>query len=129
MLPIAGLNDYSLLLGIAGDYSGPVPSQSSTDPATPAGPAAPACKASRKFYNGIPDVDNTEMYYVGIIDILTAFEGGLAALLLFLFPLLLPRGQGRGARHEIGVPEEFLLHSAEQLCEVCPVLFALPAFS
>eukprot|EP00668_Euglena_longa_P003347 GGOE01003920.1.p1 GENE.GGOE01003920.1~~GGOE01003920.1.p1 ORF type:complete len:821 (-),score=152.37 GGOE01003920.1:294-2756(-) len=71
-----GLNDYSLLLGIASGCRGPLSSQSSTDIINVAsGAASTGCKASRKFYHGIPDADNTETYYVGIIDILTAFEG------------------------------------------------------
>jgi hypothetical protein len=58
-LQTEGLNDYSFLLGIA-----------NSAPTTIA-----SCPATRQFYKGIPALDQKEVYFCGIIDILTAYEG------------------------------------------------------
>jgi len=74
-----GLNDYSLLLGVAeGCHSATAATllANSSAPGAAQGSAySPPTHATRRFYRGIPDADMTETYYFGIIDILTAFEG------------------------------------------------------
>eukprot|EP01004_Peranema_trichophorum_P005169 NODE_403_length_2806_cov_23.752516_g345_i0.p1 GENE.NODE_403_length_2806_cov_23.752516_g345_i0~~NODE_403_length_2806_cov_23.752516_g345_i0.p1 ORF type:complete len:607 (-),score=110.32 NODE_403_length_2806_cov_23.752516_g345_i0:265-2085(-) len=58
-----GLNDYSLLLGIGAANSRQI--------LIPPGDN----QAQRRFYYGIPSDNNKHVYFVGIIDILTSYEG------------------------------------------------------
>jgi hypothetical protein len=71
-----GLNDYSLLLGIAeGCHAATTVADSSAGGGAHGVLQSGLVHATRRFYRGIPDADLSETYYFGIIDILTAFEG------------------------------------------------------